>query len=178
MTILSDLRVPDVFSERMLWFYVLLAIAVFVVIFIIVRENHSNVHAWARFPVWLSNPFLMGVVFFVVLVLAAYSTHGGHRASSPVGRNLIGTFFLVVAVILVVLAYLVYRAHNFMAAYWLSVVGLVVALVHMYSVWRVDAFAGYAAVPLVVMFALLAYTLWFASDECADISECAPVYSS
>lgn len=168
--------VASLFSDRTLWLYAFLTVIVLIVVFVIVRDNNVNLHSWSRAGILFQNQYLLAVVFTLVLILAAHSTYLGHTASGRLWQNTLVSTFLVVGVASAILAYLVYRAHAFSGAFWLSLVLLVGTLIHAYLVWRVHALAGYECLPLVLFFLLTTYHLYFMSEEAAEPSTCLPVY--
>ena len=167
------------FADRATWVFLLAAIVVFAIIWWIVYDHHAQVHAWARIPSWIANPFILGVVVFVCVLLVAYATKRGYSASAGTWKNVIGGVFFVVGVALIAIAHLVYRSHNFVAAFWVALVVAVLVLVHFYAVWVHDRQAAMAVLPFLFVLLAIVYLLWYMADESQScLNVCAPVYEA
>lgn len=164
-------------NDKIMWVYVIVALVLFLALYLVVRDHMHNVNSWARVPVWLANSFVMGLVVLVVLLLAAWATavaHGYYNGNYAAG---VGGVFIVAGVLLLAVAWLTYQGHNFVAAFYLSLLLLVAVLVHFYFVWNVSRVKALAVVPLILLVLTMVYYLWFMADESTDcIANCGPLY--
>lgn len=161
-------------QDRLMWIYLLIAVVVFVVIYFVVAGNMHGVHQWGRVNDMLSNPLLLSLIVIIVAVLAAFATYTGHREHARLGRTpwvvTLGTLFVVIGLLLVLLAYLVYRAHSYTLAFYVALLVFVLSLVHLYGVWVVHPMVSAAVLPLVFFSLVLVYYTWYFSDEDAKQS--------
>lgn len=173
----SPVRVPDILMDRAAWVFYLTAVVVFVVIWAIVHNHHMDVHTWARVPSWIANPFILALLFLGAALLVTYATHQGHRASNGNWRNLIGATFFVVGIATIAVAFLVYRSHNFIAAFYVALVVAALLLLHFYAVWIHDRQSALAVLPFLVFMLVVVYFLWYMADETKDcLNVCSPVF--
>lgn len=168
--------------DQLMWMFALAAIVVGVVAITIAQEHYADVHSWARLPSWLANPVLLALLLFVSLVLAAYATVGAYRRGNSTWRIVVPALFVGIAVIFLVTVYLIYRVHNFLAAFYLSIVVFLLALVHAYGVslaCRGNYCDVLAMVPLLVVAAVMVFLLWYMADESSDcLAVATPVYAA
>lgn len=164
--------------DRYLWLFVAAAVIAGVICITIANRSYDQVHAWGRIPTWLSNPVLLAIILLVSLVLAAHATAVAHRRGNATWRLAVPALFVFVALALVLVAYLVYRAHNFLAAFYVSLVLLVALLVHVYGVAMSAPMATVLEmVPALVLVVTVVYVLWYMADESSDcIATYTPVY--
>lgn len=165
-------------KDKLLMYYLVAGFLVVAVTVYLVRDDHGAVHAWARLPFWLQNPYILSAIVLLVLLLTAHATYIGHSGAKESWASILMATFGIVGVAFVVLGYLVYRSHAFVPAFWLSLVLLLGSVFHAYSVWRIHALAGYECFPIVALFAYTTYTLWFMSAEAAQVSACVPEYKA
>lgn len=166
------------FHDRVLWYYIFVTVIVFLVVLAIVNNNNLGLTSWARLPVWMANQYLLALIFALILILAMHSTYIGHHAGVSIWKSSLGMSYLVLGIFLAILAALVFRSHNFTAAFWLALVGFILSCFHFYGVWRLHALAGYEFLPLVVFLGYATYKLWFMSAEACDLSSCLVVYAA
>jgi tryptophan-rich sensory protein len=169
---------PGQLTQRAFWFYFLLALVGYVVLFFTIRERNQNVHAWARVPCWLGNPFVLTVIVLLVLGLAAYATAVAHGQASSMNWALtVGGTYTLILILVVVIAWLTYRSHSFVASFYLAIVAVVLSLIHFVLVWSTSKTVALLTVPLVLFLMTVLYYLWFMADESTDCNNsCGPVY--
>ena len=163
--------------------YSLIAIVVVFIFYLIARHDYEYVHAWARLPSWLANPVILSILLLAVLIFAAVATALASQDASLLGlRVTLGGLFLAIGVLLVVVALLVYRGHNFCAAFWLAVLALVLGFAHLAGSFSQKPVYGVLVVPLVVALAIMVYYLWCMKEtsrecysQCCDVN--AAVYN-
>ena len=164
----------------MLWLYVAAAVVVVVAVYLVARKTFYDVQTWARFPFWASNPLFLSVFLLAALVLAGWAT--AVSANGPDARMnvIVQSLFIALAVLVVIVAYLVYKSHSFLLAFYLSVLGFVLALAHGYCVVSTgNQAAVLGVVPLIVLTAVTVYLGWYVSDESSDAPASAiPVFNA
>jgi len=173
----SPVKIPDILTDRAAWVFYLTAVVVFVVVWAIVHDHHMDVHAWARVPSWISNPFILALLFLGAALLVTYATHQGHLSSFGNWRNLIGGTFFVVGISTIAVTFLVYRSHNFIAAFYVALVVAILLVLHFYAVWIHNRQAALAVLPFLIFILVAVYFLWYMADETKDcLNVCSPVF--
>jgi len=157
-------------ADRLVFMYAVLAIIVAVVAILMARRDYPRVHRWAQTPAWLKNPVILGALVVVALLMTACATaHAAARAGSA-WRILIPVLFLGVAVLFLIFTYLTYRTHNFVAAFAVAIVSLILTLIHLYGVslhsTRMGAVA--ACIPWVLLNSVFVYLLWYMADSSSE----------
>lgn len=177
-------NVEKLFYQRAVWILILVAVILSIVVYLIARNKFHDVHHWARLPSWMTNPVLMFLFFLVAVLLAALAT-GRLYSSSPTEsrwKYVAMLMFFGVGGILALMAYLVYQAHNFMLAFYLSLVLLVLGLVHLYSIYVLSGRAlgspyVLQCLPLVALVGTSIFVLWYMADESSSsIATVTPVH--
>jgi tryptophan-rich sensory protein len=166
-------------ENQRFWTLGIVAVALFVCLWLIARENYEDVHAWARVPNFLANPVILGLLVLVSLILAAYATAVGMGTNDQKKRVYVPVLFLAVGVIVAIVAYLTYRLYNFAGAFYLTLLALLLLMAHAYLVNEVDSMAALAVAPLFVTLFIAVYLLWYMADESSDmLVSMTPVYSA
>jgi tryptophan-rich sensory protein len=166
-------------ENQRFWVLGLATLVVFIALYLVARDHYADVHAWARVPNFLANPVILSLLVLVVLFFAAYATAVGAGSSNQMVRVRIVGLFLAVALVFLFVAYLVYRVHNFTAAFWLSLLLLLLTVLHYYYVMQVSRSASLAVLPLLIVEVIAVYLLWFMADESADcLAACTPLYGT
>jgi tryptophan-rich sensory protein len=154
------------------------ALAVFVLLVYIVNEKYPEVHAWARLPAWLANPIVTGFLVLVTLLLAAFATAAALSASGNGGMDnaAVGVLFVLVAAALLLMAYQVYRLHNFVAAFYTAIVMFLLVLAHLYYIVKAAPAFAVALIPLGLFSATAVYLLWYMADESSANDDVSPLF--
>lgn len=160
----------DIVSNKFLWSYMFAALIVFALILYIVWNCFHDVNSWARTPGWIANPFTHSVFFIVALLGAAVSTGYAVRYLDTRWSVMTQALFLVVALLIIIIAVAVFRSHNFLLAFWLAILALVLLLNHTYAVSFVMPGITILNLPIIAYMALVVYYTWYMADETRDIS--------
>lgn len=164
--------------DRVMWVFALMAVVVAIVAVWIANSHYEDVHVWARLPSWLASPFLLVALIVVSLLLAASATAQAYHRGNSMWRSAVPGLFMFFAFLFLVVAFTTYRTHNFVVAFYLSLLLNLVLLVHIYGV-SASSSSMYVAVMLPLLFITLtmSYVLWFMADESSDtIHKCLPKY--
>lgn len=122
------------------------------------HSTHSRVQGWPEFS--QSGP-LAGFVLLAVLCLVAYGTACAYRSSDYVGQMVLLGTFVAVVVLLAVAFWLFYRNSDHHTAFYVMIAAAIVALVHVFYVWRsMDTVALVCCLPFVVFLGFLLWAYW------------------
>lgn len=170
--------VYDIGTDKLLWLASILAVVFSVIAILFAHDDYNRVHSWARTPTWLENPVILSALVIICLLLTSWATVHGFYHASPTWRMLIPALFLGVGVLFLLFTYLTYNTHNFVAAFTVAIVCLVLSLVHW---WGVAYFSmrgtAWLCFPWILLNFVFVYLLWFMADESSDcLARTTPVY--
>jgi len=162
---IQALTYKDHAKSPIMWAFIIIAIIVLVLLFIVIRPgldhyNRMNKNGWTDAnSVW-------AIIVSVVVLLFAYGSYYAYiSASSDMTRQLIAVSFGVQMILLLVIFYLAFRTQSWSNAFYLSIVVFLLALVHIYVVWKVSRSAGYACILYVIWTLLMVFASWGLSSD-------------
>lgn len=151
--------------------YTVAALVIGIVLYLIARNEYEDVHAWARLPSWIANPMVLLFVTVAVLVAAALATTKVSQLETAniLGvRMAVGSLFLLIGVLFVVVALLIYQSRNFTAAFWLSLLALVLTVAHAVATFKASRGAAALVYPLIVYLLVAVYYTWHLHTGSSD----------
>jgi tryptophan-rich sensory protein len=148
-----------------MWAFIIVAIIVLVLLFLVIRpglEQYSRMNKKG----WTDANSVWGIIVTIVVLLFAYGSYYAYRmAPTDMTRQLIAVSFGVQMVLLLVVFYLAFRTQSWSNAFYLSIVVFLLALVHIYVVWKVSRSAGYASILYVLWTLLMVFASWGLSSD-------------
>lgn len=159
-------------DKMKVWIFVVLAIVV-IIILCWIAKNYKCVSDALNTGCWCSNPLIGGILLFIALLITAWFTSRAFVMADSTTRNFLMVGFVAISILLILAFFLFYKKSNYSAAFYVSLLIVAVAFLHMYFCFKVNKNAGYAQLPLVIMTIVLA--CYFYNITANNENGCGPI---
>lgn len=159
--VVTDSLYTPVHENRSFWLYLILAVVVFVIVWIL--QNNAQKSGFLdslRKPGNTVSPVLMIVIWAIVLLILVYSTSVGARSLDGQQRMWINVAFGLNLLLVLLAAIFFYQQRNLMASFWSVILLLVATIWLMFLVYQVSKPAAWLLVIYVIWLVYVAWNQW------------------
>jgi len=158
-------NMKEQFGRPELWVYIVIAI-ILIIVLLYVANDYKCVFEDLKMCSWSCNYIVGALIMVVGLLIFAYASFVGQVGSADhVCRYMIVALFGAVSVLLVIAFTLFFRNGDYTGAFYVSMVILFFAALHMYFCWKAGRGAGWLSLVFVIVSILFVWFTWDVTSQ-------------
>jgi tryptophan-rich sensory protein len=162
---MSAYNMKEQLGRPELWLYIVIAI-ILIVVLLYVANDYKCVFEDLKMCSWTSNYIVGAIIMVVGVLLLAYASFTAQVNSGDQHcRYAVISLFGAICVLLVIAFTLFFRNGDFSGAFYVALVILFLAVLHMYFSWKAKHGAGWVSLVFVIVSVLFVWFTWDVTSQ-------------